>query len=249
MNAPTSRILLLEDDAAVRRFVSMALMDLDAEVVECATVAEALAAMRERPVQLLFTDLTLLGESGTALIQALAKDPALSPGAKVVVFSGGLHSAVREQLAALGVWRCLVKPASLAEIETCAREGLNLARSFEARPGSGVEAEGLAPHELAAIESFFDGDRQFYENFRDSCVKQFVNDISDGDMACRAGDAPALRRTAHSLKSVLKTLGYADHSVCAKALEDAAQSRPWDEALAGWQQLRERIARSFKLSV
>ena len=64
-----------------------------------------------------------------------------------------------------------------------------------------------------------------------------------------AADPVTLRRVAHSLKSVLQTLGYADHSVCAKALEQTAQQRPWSEALAGWQDLRQRLVQSFGLAV
>jgi hypothetical protein len=107
----------------------------------------------------------------------------------------------------------------------------------------------LSPDELAAIDTYFDGDRAFYDNFRASCVLQFVEDIAQGDAACAAHDAPVLRRTAHSLKSVLLTLGHADHSAQAKAVELAAQAGPWPEALGGWLDLRQRLVHSFGLSV
>ena len=105
----------------------------------------------------------------------------------------------------------------------------------------------LSPDELAAIDTYFDGDRAFYEQFRASCVLQFSEDIAQGDGACTAQDAPVLRRTAHSLKSVLLTLGHPDLSAQAKSVELAAQSRPWDEALAGWQGLRAQLVQTFAL--
>ncbi len=105
----------------------------------------------------------------------------------------------------------------------------------------------LSPDELAAIDTYFDGDRAFYDQFRASCVQQFSEDIAQGDGACKAQDAPVLRRTAHSLKSVLMTLGHPELSAQAKSVELAAQSRPWDEALAGWQGLRAQLVQAFGL--
>ena len=105
----------------------------------------------------------------------------------------------------------------------------------------------LQPHVLTAIDTYFDGDRDFYQVFLASSVEQFSADLKAGDDACAAGDAATLRRTAHSLKSVLLTLGYADHSVCAKGVELAAQQAPWEQAVAGWGDLRQRMVQTFDL--
>lgn len=106
----------------------------------------------------------------------------------------------------------------------------------------------LPPHELAAIETYFDGDRDFYVIFRASAVAQFPADLQAGDDACAASDAQALRRAAHTLKGVLQTLGYADLSAFAKGVEQAAQHSPWEEAVAGWRGLRARMVDSFGLA-
>ena len=106
----------------------------------------------------------------------------------------------------------------------------------------------LTPNEVAAIDTYFDGDKAFYEQFRSSCVMQFVEDIAQGDAACASQDAPLLRRTAHSLKSVLLTLGHPDLSAQAKSVEVAAQTDPWDQALAGWQALRRQLQQVFALA-
>jgi HPt (histidine-containing phosphotransfer) domain-containing protein len=106
----------------------------------------------------------------------------------------------------------------------------------------------LQPHEKAAVDTYFDGDQDFYQVFRSASVEQFAIDLKIGDDACAAGDATTLRRTAHSLKSVLLTLGYAEHSACAKGVELAAQQAPWAQAVAGWGDLRQRIVTSFKLA-
>jgi HPt (histidine-containing phosphotransfer) domain-containing protein len=106
----------------------------------------------------------------------------------------------------------------------------------------------LPPHEKAAVDTYFDGDQDFYQVFRHASVEQFAVDLKTGDDACDAGDATTLRRTAHSLKSVLLTLGYPEDSACAKQVELEAQQAPWAQAVAAWGELRQRIVTSFQLS-
>lgn len=107
----------------------------------------------------------------------------------------------------------------------------------------------LLPHEAQAVETYFEGDTAFYLNFYESCVPQFVVDVAEGDAACQAQDTQVLRRTAHSLKSVLTTLGYDELAACAKAVEQAAQQEPWATAQLGWRGLREGLRQAFRLAL
>lgn len=244
---PHTPILVVEDDPTVSRFIGEALARLEVDAVFCPTVEAALGACERHAFALVITDLTFPGASGQALIEHLQPR---RPGApRVLVFSAGLHQAVRERMTALGVHQCLAKPASVPELVQAVRDALNLADWPDApQPDTPVAHPDLQPFELAAIETYFDGDRGFYETFRASCTEQFKVDLQEGDTACAGNDAVALRRVAHSLKSVLQTLGYADHSVCAKAVEQAAQHAPWDAAQAAWADLRGRLVDSFNLS-
>ncbi len=106
----------------------------------------------------------------------------------------------------------------------------------------------LPPHELAAVSEYFDGDKAFYQVFRASAVAQFPADLVAGDQAEAAADAQALRRAAHTLKGVLLTLGYAELSAFAKTVEQGAQHSSWDEAAAGWRELRARMVAAFGLA-
>jgi DNA-binding response OmpR family regulator len=65
------RILLLEDDPALRLFVQLVLKPLSVDVVACSTLAEARQALEDDSVQLVFTDLTLPDGSGLDLLQWL----------------------------------------------------------------------------------------------------------------------------------------------------------------------------------
>lgn len=241
------RVLLVEDDATVRQFVLKAVQSLELDVSACANADQARLSLAQGPFDLLITDLVLPDGSGLELVKEVLADGG-TRRPKVVVYSGCLYASMREQLTALGVWRNLVKPSSQAEIEACVREALHLADWPDGPAVAQAVATGLLPHELAAIETYFDGDREFYQTFRVSCVEQFVVDVREGDAACLAHDAPTLRRTAHSLKSVLQTLGYADHSVCSRAVEQAAYQDHWEEAVQGWQDLRQRLINSFQLT-
>ena len=111
------RVLLVEDDPSVARFVAMALEDLPIELVVCHRVSAALDALRVKPVHLVITDLMLPGESGLDLLQALQDQPALRHDAVLVVFSAGVNTEVRQKLDALHVWRVLSKPISVVALE------------------------------------------------------------------------------------------------------------------------------------
>lgn len=341
------RVILVEDDASVQRFVALALEDLPIDLVACDSVAAALAALAQAPACLVLTDLMLPGEPGQALVERLARDPALRGSARVAVFSAGLTPAVRDRLAGWDVWRLLSKPVSLAELEACVLDALKDgplgdgalgtgARSDGApaggapvpprpapsqpadqpattrgpcpqgergmpneavprpddprsagtagtdppaspapsstasgtdhhhnrRPGrdpdcpsdcpsdrpsdcssdsAGTAAQGWAAAQSHAIQVHFGGDAALYRAFRASCLPQFRRDAAAGDAALRAGDAAALRRLAHSLKSVLASLGEAPPSALAAHLEQAGAAGDLPACTAGWPPLRQAL--------
>jgi CheY-like chemotaxis protein len=234
------RVLLVEDDASLQRFVSLALDELAIELLCCASVDAALDALQVQPVQLILTDLMLPARSGFELIQALAAAPALRGEARLVVFSAGLTPAVRRRLEEGGrVWRLLSKPCTVGELETCVREGLlpNVGKSTAASADlarAPVDAD-------SAVERHFGGNRALYLAFRASCLPQFLRDAQAGEQACQLRDMPALRRLAHSLKSVLLTLGHEQASALARRLESCAEREDWEGALPLWGQLREQL--------
>ena len=218
------RVLVIEDDASIRRFVQLALEDEPIELLQAETVAQALDLLRTRgPFRLVLTDLMLPDGSGQQVLQALAVQPALRAGARVAVFSAGLSAETRQQLDQLGVDEVIAKPAPLAQLLNC------LAQALAAVPPAAAPA---AP--LSAVDEFFAGDQVLYDTYRQSCLQQFPADRRSGDAAVQAADWPALRRLAHSLKSVLLTLGHGTESALARQLEtDAAEGRH-DAARAGW---------------
>jgi signal transduction histidine kinase/CheY-like chemotaxis protein len=85
-------ILVVEDDALVRRMSTDALRDLGYVVFECESAAQALAALDENPdIQLLFTDVVMPNMNGRKLVdEALRR----RPGLKTLFTTGYTSNAV-----------------------------------------------------------------------------------------------------------------------------------------------------------
>lgn len=237
------RVLLVEDDAAIRQFVTLALEDLPVAVHACATVDEALAVLREGPVRLVLTDLHLAGDSGLRLLERLAADPALRGSARLAVFSGEGGAHMPPAWAALGVWRRVPKPASVKALIDCveaalAEEGAQPEPSPASTPPWPLGA-------AAAIDSHFGGDQALYQAFRAGALAQFPADRAAGTRACLGGDASALRHLGHSLRTVLGLLGEPEAAQLAWQLQKAAEQPGVDADRLGevWRPLDAALAR------
>ncbi len=230
------RVVCVDDDASIRRFVGLVLEDLPVEFVACADAPAAREALRAGPVALLITDLMMPGESGFELLASLAADPALRGGARLAVFSAGLNAGTRARLEGLDVWRELDKPVSVAALEDCVVAALALS----APPPPGPAAPAAAPtpdfndSERRAIADGFGGDAELYAAFRAHAWQQFPHDRQALAAALVHADWPALRRQAHSLKGVLATLGDAPGRQQALALEEAAAEADAEACRQHW---------------
>ena len=86
----TPKVLLVEDDSSIARFVQMALEELPIELVPCANVPDAMQTLHAGGVELIITDWMLPGESGIDLVQRLLQEPVKGRRIPVAVFSAGL---------------------------------------------------------------------------------------------------------------------------------------------------------------
>ncbi|MGQ3675710.1 ATP-binding protein [Xanthobacter sp. TB0139] len=109
------RILLVEDEDAVRAFASRALTARGYEVVTAASGVEALEVMQslEQPVNLVISDVVMPEMDGPSLLRELrAKDPAL----KVIFISGYAEEAFSRNLPPEEHFSFLPKPFSLKQL-------------------------------------------------------------------------------------------------------------------------------------
>jgi HPt (histidine-containing phosphotransfer) domain-containing protein len=90
----------------------------------------------------------------------------------------------------------------------------------------------------SAVEQYFGGDAELFHLYCATCLAQFAQDIAAGDTAREAHDTQALRRLAHSLQTVLLTIGMPDLAAQARALEQACHAAQPEAAERYWRPLR-----------
>jgi CheY-like chemotaxis protein len=87
------RVLLVEDDAPIRKAVLAVLVDEGYEVVAAETGEQALERCREEPLDVLFTDVRLPGDvDGWDVAETFREE---NPHLPVIYATGGFHSRSR----------------------------------------------------------------------------------------------------------------------------------------------------------
>lgn len=220
------RMLLLEDDPAVRRFVEMALDTLELELLPCATLAEAYSALERDPVQLVLADMTLPDGSGLDLLQWLSER---GMACRTLVFSGSVDAALHQHLQDRGVWRVLTKPASVGSLVDAVVAALADPAWETAAPPSSMPATATD-----LVNKYFGGNQSLFVAFRQSCLDQLGKDLDMGERAVQAQDTAGLQRVAHNLKSVLTLLGEDEGARLALRTETWAGQGAWSLAVSNW---------------
>lgn len=240
MKAPR-RVLLLEDDPSICRFVDMALTGLPIELVEAMSIAQAREQLAQQEFDLFISDLMLPDGNAMEMFRTLRAD---RPGStmRIVVFSAGVSAAARELAAELGVFRVLDKPVPYRELVACVEQALGTAEPLPVEPAVALAHSLPATQRQRAIDDHFGGQAALFDEFFASCLAQLPADIEAGDGACAAHDTGTLRRVAHNLKSVLQLIGSAEGHAMARELEHAAaQGQPFQALATDWGRLRAHV--------
>jgi signal transduction histidine kinase/CheY-like chemotaxis protein len=106
-----TRVLVVDDDKLVRRFIADCLRSLQYHVTEAENGAQGLATLERERFDLLLVDFAMPGMNGADVARAAQER---QPGINVLMVSGYADSAAVE--AALGTARLLRKPFDLAEL-------------------------------------------------------------------------------------------------------------------------------------
>jgi DNA-binding NtrC family response regulator len=126
------RILIVDDDERVLFVLQHTLMRMNNgyEVVTCRSGHEVLDQCKERPFDLVVTDLRMQDMNGIELTEAIK---ALDSGAAVIWITAYGCYKVRDEAARLAVCACLDKPLEIAEIRQAVREALETTESQNLR--------------------------------------------------------------------------------------------------------------------
>ncbi len=114
-----TRVLVVDDDKLVRRFISESLRSLQYHVTEAENGAQGLATLERERFDLLVVDFAMPGMNGAEVARAAQQQ---QPGLKVLMVSGYADSAAVES--ALGAARLLRKPFDLTELGAAVAETL-----------------------------------------------------------------------------------------------------------------------------
>ena len=117
-------VLLVDDDAAVRKMMRIALEVAGLDVVAVGEARVAVEHLRDEPPRLLVTDLFMPDMDGLELLAIAAR---LAPGMPVLVISGGgrFHDVTPLATAEhMGAVSTLAKPFSVDELVTAVRAAI-----------------------------------------------------------------------------------------------------------------------------
>ncbi len=117
----TPKLLITDDDQALRCSLGEALERRGFEVLLAADGQEALELLRVSVIHLALVDLHMPRVSGLQLIERLRHADLRMP---CILMSAALDEAVRSEAAQMHVFRVIDKPFRLAEIAQTVRQGL-----------------------------------------------------------------------------------------------------------------------------
>jgi YesN/AraC family two-component response regulator len=110
------KILLVDDEDTVRNVLSLLLETAGYDVQQACDGNHALESFRNRPVDLIITDIVMPGKEGLELIRSFLQ---IDPGAKIIAISGGGRGSSHEYLELarrFGAQYALAKPFSRDEV-------------------------------------------------------------------------------------------------------------------------------------
>jgi CheY-like chemotaxis protein len=108
-----ARILVAEDDGAVREFVTRALVHAGHEITSVTDGAEALAALTDAKFELLLTDIVMPVMDGIALALKVAKD---HPDVRILMMTGYAAEKQRAHNLDVLIHDVIAKPFSMEQI-------------------------------------------------------------------------------------------------------------------------------------
>lgn len=120
-----ARILIIDDNAELRSMLRIALAGAGHQIEEAENGVVGLQRYKERPFDLIITDILMPEKEGFETIHELR---AADPHVRIVAISGGLPNAHFDPLplaSLLGARRVLAKPFDIGELLNVVQEVLN----------------------------------------------------------------------------------------------------------------------------
>jgi CheY-like chemotaxis protein len=123
------RILIVDDEAAVRQFFAAVLSEDGYSVTAAANGRHALLLLRDTEFELTILDMSLPDADGVELIRQLRGD---FPHLKVLAVSGFMGRSLRDTATSVGATVTLAKPATPSELRRAVYQALDSSLSWRA---------------------------------------------------------------------------------------------------------------------
>lgn len=127
-NKIRSRILVVDDNSAIRQMLVLLLKEASYETVEAATGLQAVEQARSTHPDLIIMDLGMPAGTGDEAIASLKADP-MTRDIPVIVLTAFLYGSVLNRAIAAGAAEILHKPVSLRSLEFVLRRHLLVEQS------------------------------------------------------------------------------------------------------------------------
>jgi CheY-like chemotaxis protein len=108
---PQAKILVVDDDSQVRRYIVDSLREFRYQVIDAANGAAALEVLRMQSIDLLIADFAMPGMNGAEVARAARE---IRPDLRILMISGYADSEAVES--AIGSGRLLRKPFNVGEL-------------------------------------------------------------------------------------------------------------------------------------
>ena len=223
------RILLAEDNDVNRKLALKLLGRLGYEPDVAHNGLEALSAVRERAYDVVLMDVEMPELDGLEATRRIRSELPRERQPRIIAMTANAMAGDRERCLAAGMDDYVSKPVR--------REALTAALAHTTAAGGDV-VDAAALEQLRATV----GDDDFVQELAAAFLEEAPQLMVALRAAVRAGDAEALRRAAHTLKTNAMTFGVSGLADAARELESAAR-----EAVgAGAAALLERVEREYE---
>ncbi|MBI3862018.1 MAG: response regulator, partial [Planctomycetia bacterium] len=219
------RILLAEDSIPNQKLATGLLMKWGHTVTVAGNGREAVALWKSRSFDLILMDVQmpeLDGMQATSLIREQERDAGRGAHLPIIAMTAHAMKGDREQCLAAGMDSYVPKPIRVKELQAA------LSEFFGSPPEAAIgRSEPAGRSDLvdwqAALETV-QGDRGLLKAVIDAVLAECPTLIVQLERDVAAGDAPGVRRAAHTIKGSLRTFESAQAAEFAEQIESAGRS-------------------------
>jgi len=117
-------ILVVEDEASIRKLVAVNLSARGYDVIEAASAEDGLVQLRQVPFSLVLLDIKLPGMRGWDLLTAMSEDPAISLDIPIIVMTASVAEVQTQAQDYPNVVKVMIKPFDIDDLVQAVADAL-----------------------------------------------------------------------------------------------------------------------------